>query len=269
MYEKLIARGAVLALALVAGGCDDGDTEPGADAGMGTAEPTSVWTGGQLYDSVWFAADGDPAALGDHPLWASRPDTDSNTRTGADTWRCKECHGWDYAGVDGAYGSGSHRTGIAGIRGSSMSRDDIFAMLTADAPEGHGYGALLDDTERYALADFVLEGQLDTGALIGGDGAFVGDAAAGDALYKTGVPDGRELNCSSCHGGDGLTPPPGADAGFEDWVGFIANDNPAEFLHKTRFGQPGTAMRGYFLDGLPTAGYGDLGAFAQGLPTAP
>jgi len=38
------------------------------------------------------------------PLWATQS---SNTRSGKDTWRCKECHGWDYMGVDGAYGSGS------------------------------------------------------------------------------------------------------------------------------------------------------------------
>ena len=27
--------------------------------------------------------------------------------SGSDTWRCKECHGWDYMGVDGAYAGGS------------------------------------------------------------------------------------------------------------------------------------------------------------------
>lgn len=268
VFEKMIIRGAVLGLAIGAVGCDDGDTEPGTDAGVSAVSMT-VWSGGQLYDNVWSGTGDDPSAAGDHPLWADRPDPDSNTRTGADTWRCKECHGWDYAGVDGAYGSGSHRTGIAGIRGTAMGRDEIYAMLTADAPEGHGYGALLDDEARYALADFVLEGQLDAGAYIGGDGTFTGDAAAGESLYTVGVPDGRELFCSSCHGADGLTTPPGADAGFEDWVGYIANDNPAEFLHKIRFGQPGTAMRGYYLDGLAPSGYGDLGAYAQGLPEAP
>ena len=42
-------------------------------------------------------------------------------RAGADTWRCKECHGWDYAGKDGAYGSGDHRTGIVGVLGTAMT----------------------------------------------------------------------------------------------------------------------------------------------------
>ena len=48
-----------------------------------------------------------PAPSGDHPMWARRPDAEANSRSGADTWRCKECHGWDYKGKDGAYAKGS------------------------------------------------------------------------------------------------------------------------------------------------------------------
>lgn len=268
MSSKITMYAATLALALGATACDDTDSTE-ADAGVGAADPMSVWQGGQLYDNVWSASGSDSTGAADHPLWASRPDTDSNSRTGADTWRCKECHGWDYKGVDGAYASGSHRTGIIGIRGTALDREGIYAMLTAAAPEGHGYGDLLDDAERYALADFVLEGQVDSAAAIGADGSFSGDATAGEALYTMGAPDGSELACAGCHGSDGLTTPPGGDADFEDWVGYIANDNAVEFLHKARFGQPGTAMRGFFLDGLPLSGYADLGAFAQGLPQAP
>jgi thiosulfate dehydrogenase len=35
---------------------------------------------------------------------------------GDSTWRCKECHGWDYKGKAGAYSSGKHYTGIKGAR---------------------------------------------------------------------------------------------------------------------------------------------------------
>ncbi|MEE8170240.1 MAG: hypothetical protein V3T70_06810 [Phycisphaerae bacterium] len=87
--------------------------------GGGTADPAECAAadavrGGLPYDKYW-AVTGGAEPTTDHPLWASRPDTTSNTRTGADTWRCKECHGWDYKGVSGGYASGSHRTGIAGI----------------------------------------------------------------------------------------------------------------------------------------------------------
>ncbi|MFQ5408280.1 MAG: hypothetical protein ACE5FI_07670, partial [Anaerolineales bacterium] len=65
--------------------------------------------GGLLYDKWWVPLGLDQPE-DDHPLWATQ---DSNTRSGKDTWRCKECHGWDYQGVDGAYGGGSHMTGFA------------------------------------------------------------------------------------------------------------------------------------------------------------
>jgi len=35
------------------------------------------------------------------------------------SWRCKECHGWDYKGKDGSYASGAHATGIKGISGAA------------------------------------------------------------------------------------------------------------------------------------------------------
>jgi len=67
-------------------------------------------TGGLLYDQ-WWVVTGAEQPTEDHPLWASQS---TNTRSGPDTWRCKECHGWDYQGADGAYGSGSHLTGFPG-----------------------------------------------------------------------------------------------------------------------------------------------------------
>src|SRR3990170_8788091 len=66
----------------------------------------SASRGGRLYDTWWKEADvAEP--ISDQPLWASQT---TNTRSGPDTWRCKECHGWDYLGAAGAYGSGAHLT---------------------------------------------------------------------------------------------------------------------------------------------------------------
>jgi len=227
----------------------DGDTTPAAYTNA------SATRGGALYDEYWEVA-GFDAPTTDHPFWAGRPDTDSNTRTGADTWRCKECHGWDYKGVNGAYASGSHRTGIAGIFGTTLTAQEAFDKIKTD----HGYGSAgLADDDIWDLAKFVREGQMDADAVIT-DRAFTGTAADGQTLYDT--------TCSACHGADGLTPPPGADAGFEDFVGFLSNDNPGEFLHKVRFGQPGTIMPAQ-AGILTQGGLADLGAYAQSLPTAP
>jgi thiosulfate dehydrogenase len=224
----------------------------------------SVNRGGALYDKFWAVA-GLDAPADDHPLWASRPDTESNTRTGADTWRCKECHGWDYKGVDGAYSSGSHRTGIDGIFGTMIAAEEAFDLIKTD----HSYGqAGLSDDDIWDLAKFVLEGQIDTDTIIDAGGAFTGAVNAGQTLYDSGI--GTNVACMICHGADGLLAPPGADpATYDDFVGLIANENPWEFQHKVRFGQPGTTMPSSVAGGGTTQDVADLGAFSQTLPEAP
>lgn len=212
--------------------------------------------GGALYDS-WWEEIGAEAPDIDHPLWASRPDSESNTRTGADTWRCKECHGWDYAGKDGAYGSGGHRTGIVGVLDTTKTPGEIVAML-AD-PDGHAYGSVLAAQDLEDLAVFVSDWTIDASEYIAADGSFIGDPMAGAETFAS--------SCAACHGELGLnTMVVGGEPGFEDFPGFIADDNPPEFLHKIRFGQPGTAMPP--MAAMPGV-LGDLGAFAQTLPTEP
>jgi mono/diheme cytochrome c family protein len=77
-----------------------------------TLTPELALSGGGILYDMWWAVTGADEPTGDHPLWATQ---NTNTRTGPDTWRCKECHGWDYRGADGAYGSGSHFTGFVGV----------------------------------------------------------------------------------------------------------------------------------------------------------
>ena len=249
-----------LALVLTTGMDCQGNLPPGfSDA--------NVALGGAMYDK-WWSVTGDTAPTTDHPLWASRPDTTTNTRTGADTWRCKECHGWDYKGVAGAYSTGSHRTGIAGIFGTTMDALAIFDLLKDDSTtttNGHGFGtAGLSDAEILNLTRFVLEGQIDTDTIIDSNGMFTGNATTGATLYSNGI--GTGVACSVCHGTDGLTPPPGAAAGYDAFVGAVADANAWEFQHKVRYGQPGTTMPASDSTGGTTQDVSDLGAHSQTLP---
>ena len=256
----------VMLILLAGTGCPPQPTTP-----TPTATPTTTPTdpadftaadavrGGSLYDKWWDVTGvtgTEPTT--DHGLWATRPDTASNTRTGADTWRCKECHGWDYRGVDGAYGSGSHKTGIAGIYGTTKTAQEVFDLIKT----GHGYGAAgLADADIWDLAKFVKEGQIDTSTIIT-DKVFSGDATKGQTLYTDGI--WSNAACSGCHGTDGLTAV-GHDH-FEDFLGLVATDNPWEFAHKVRFGQPGTAMPASAANGGTTQNVADLGTYSQTLP---
>ena len=69
---------------------------------------TDVWDiarGGQLYDK-WYGVLGRQAPGDTHPGY-----TAEGKKKGSSTWRCKECHGWDYRGAAGAYSKGSHYSG--------------------------------------------------------------------------------------------------------------------------------------------------------------
>lgn len=226
--------------------------------------------GGRLYDNWWVeAAVSEPAS--DHPLWQYRPDALSNPATGAVTWRCKECHGWDYKGVDGQYGAGSHRTGFPGILGTNLAAGDIFNLLK-DAPDppqpsgmrGHDYGSVLSDTRINDLVAFVLAGAIDDAPYINTpSGAFLGDPAQGLNNYT----GGTQPSCDVCHGANGANINFGTPSNPE-FVGTVATENPWEFLHKIRFAAPAAPMPSWLSTGGSNAGAADIGRYVQlNLPT--
>ena len=196
----------------------------------------TVVRGGQLYDKFWKVSGGDPPT-GDHVLYPT-----FGQKTGADTWRCKECHGWDYIGKDGRYSSGSHYTGIKGLYPSSESLWYAFLSIK----DNHGYSATdLTDADIWDLVKFYKEGLIDASIILNKEGTFIGDVVSGGVLYNNGVPGSESgttktnASCSSCHGPDGTNE---TVAGFDAFPGFLSNDNPQEFQHKVRFGHPGSTM---------------------------
>ena len=179
----------------------------------------------------------------DNPVWLLQ---DTNTRTGAATWRCNECHGWDYKGVNGIYGdiSNSHYTGFGGVLNTVKTEQEIVSYLTNGffspvlGETVHDFAGILPAAEIEALAKFVAQGLVDTDAYFGSDAVVNGSISNfqnGEYLYSfqgIGVITGA---CELCHGADGL-----AEPGIN--VGDIARTNPWEFLHKIRFGQPASNM---------------------------
>ncbi len=94
----LVILGALRLLVVQAGACAE-DAPPPQD---------DIIRGAQLYDK-WYAVLGVDPPAGNMPIWSRQT---TNTRSGADTWRCSECHGWDYRGSQGEYQAGSHYTGF-------------------------------------------------------------------------------------------------------------------------------------------------------------
>ena len=168
---------------------------PDPGAGGGTTPPIGdlalIAMGGQLYDH-WIEEKNAAVPPSNNPLWALQT---TNTRTGADTWRCKECHGWDYKGADGAYGpSSSHYTGFGGIFTAAMDPQTTEADLITFLTDGwflsltqstvHNFGGLLTATEIQALAKFIKMGVVDTSDYISSFG-FIAIALLKQAMDRS------------------------------------------------------------------------------------
>lgn len=194
------------------------------------AAPTEDWMiafGGRMYDSWYNALDKDePKAT--HPSYPKE-----GHKKGAATWRCKECHGWDYKGADGIYSKGSHFTGIKGLNHlvgadprliKTKIRDDVHRIT----PE------MIPDDALESLALFVTRGQheIDWYVEVASKRAK-GNATRGERVFQN--------VCAPCHGFDGRAINFKTEPIYE-YIGTVASAAPWEALHKIRNGQPGQPM---------------------------
>ena len=194
------------------------------------AAPDEAWVmaqGGRLYDSWWLVVQQDyPETT--HPAYPK-----DGAYPGTSSWRCVECHGWDYRGSDGAYGEGPHRTGIKGIDAKSGADPATIVAILRD--DTHRYTPdLIPDEEALLLARFVSAGQHDITAVFDGQADIVkGDPERGRRIFQN--------VCAICHDYDGRA----EITGEEPWlrtIGAVAQRNPWQALHKIRNGQPSADM---------------------------
>jgi len=219
-------------------------------------DPTKAWTqaaGGRIYDTWWDALDRKK------PQNANPAYPATGKRTGATTWRCVECHGWDYKGKDGIAGKdqamGDRYTGIKGVRGArSMEPDAIVKLMRSPS---HGYTSeMIADAELLRLAEFLRSGQHDTDKYINRTTRKVsGDVQRGATVFQT--------VCAACHGLDGRALNWGTPQ-EPGYIGTEAKSLPWEVLHKMRNSHPGAAMVN--LRALPFKDAIDTLAYAQTLP---
>ncbi|PIW28133.1 MAG: hypothetical protein COW30_08350 [Rhodospirillales bacterium CG15_BIG_FIL_POST_REV_8_21_14_020_66_15] len=205
--------------------------------------------GGRLYDK-WFALLGQWVPKSTHP---SYPET--GKQKGPDTWRCKECHGWDYLGKDGVYGKpgASHFTGIKGIQGYRGKDPRAVVKILRDAT--HQYDQrIIPKFAAERLALFVTQGQFDVTRFINGK-KVKGDPAKGINAFQN--------QCAVCHGYDGKSINFGSPT-KPQFLGAVAVNNPWEAFHKARNGHPGAIMPS--LRWAPLESIADILSYAQTLP---
>ncbi|MDP1610795.1 MAG: c-type cytochrome [Sulfuritalea sp.] len=204
----------------------------------------SIVNGGRLYDD-WQVHSGGPGQALPHPAY---PPKAYYANAPAMTWRCKECHGWDYKGNQGEYGGGIHATGIKGIRAMAGAEPEQIMSILRNST--HLYGAVLKYRDLLDLANFVSQGQLDMDSAIDPRSRLSrGDAARGAAHYRT--------ICAGCHGFDGHFT-------AKRTLSREARANPWESLHKILNGHPDEAMPA--LREIDRKVIADILAHIQGLP---
>lgn len=194
------------------------------------AHPSDDWTlayGGRLYDN-WSAALGRDPPKGTHPAYPRR-----GKIRGAQTWRCVECHGWDYRGRDGAYAKGPHNTGIKGVDG--MAGVDPRTIVAIVRNKLHGFTPdMIPNDALEKLALFISRGQHRIGPY------FDAKTLKGRGNLKHGRTIFQNA-CANCHEFDGRAQISGEEAGLAT-IGAVAARNPWQAVHKIRNGQPAGDM---------------------------
>jgi thiosulfate dehydrogenase len=196
-------------------------------AGGSKEEARIIAQGGRLYDKWWQELDLSKPN-GTHPAYPA-----TGKQKGAATWRCKECHGWDYRGGAGAYKKGSHHTGITGVHGLHDGDEQVVRGILRD--KTHGFTSVLPDEALRKIARFVVAGQVDIRQHVDARTKQVrGDRVAGRKIFKS--------ICARCHGPEGNDMNFSRDANDPEYLGTVASKNPWEAIHKLRNGHPGAFM---------------------------
>ena len=228
-------------------------------AAAATPDAASVARGGLLYDTWWTVVPGAAEPKENQALWSLQT---TNKRKGSVSWRCKECHGWDYKGKDGAYGSGSRFTGFPGVWDAAQKKSvsELAAILRGSANPQHNFSSVLRPEDITDLANFLKGGLVDVMKYVDykSKQPIGGDVERGRAQYAL---------CGACHGPDGKKLNFG-DEKEPEFVGTVAKANPQEFIHKIWVGQPGSnpPMPGALVLGWDIKQVLDVLAYSQTLP---
>lgn len=253
----------LVALLLLAGcSSDDGPVAPPSNpAGYTAADGLN---GGQLYDKFWASETG----------WNQSDPNNSTFNAYSNFFRCKQCHGWDLLGSQGAYISRSPSTSRPNVSSLNLrsvaasktpqelfnalksggNRRSVSADLSTYDPDTNStigdqmpdYGSFMSDDQLWDLVKFLKVEAVNiaelyefttSGVYPTGSISFSNIGLDGDATAGDAIFASR---CRSCHGANGTAIL--VDGGSYT-VGSHLRSKPYEDQHKIKFGQLGSAMR--------------------------
>lgn len=256
----LLVVGLVFTMAIIS--CNDDDP---VDPNQIAFNNASFSKGGIMYDKFWSTEAGFDQSNAHL----------ANLNGKADFFRCKQCHGWDGLGSNGAYinrGPTTTRPRVSGLNLYDLAktktskelfdalkvtngrRDISFDLSTYDPATNYTEGdkmpnlnQLLTDAQIWDIVKFMKEGMFDVKGLY--DATYTGTYPTGSATFSNIGKDGIEATgnsiyaakCASCHGASGTT----LDLEGKT-LGNFARSKANEAQHKIKYGQLGSSMVGNF-----------------------
>ena len=215
--------------------------------------------GSHLYDNLLIEAG--VAGLGDNPLaaFAVNPAGLAGTGLAGDEgWRCVNCHGYDFEGMEFLGGATNNILELKEVRG--IDEPYVYSVLTSGFDilangaliNVHNYSTILTDLQRADLGDFTAEETFDTHVYLkasaGGTVVNAADLMAyGMEIWNGTVQpnppldggngsmrdvQGNAFDCATCHNPTSTI----TDA----QVFTLAKTDPWLFLYRTMWGSPRT-----------------------------
>lgn len=214
--------------------------------------------GGRLYDDLFIEL-ALPAVLNDNPLLSIANPINGTTLTGTDTYKCANCHGYNYDGGIFNFQNSATNSLLELMSIRKKTRSEIIAMLSGgfeiwngtSIQVVHDYGTLLDSQSLLDISDFVMSKIFDMNsylrsstsgsALNNTDGLALYNMPLIDATNRTVRMvrvDGSGFNCTMCHGLDGLGDINVSPNTTQFDLYALAWADPFKFYHRTLFGSP-------------------------------
>jgi len=249
--EPLIIAGVIIILILIA-------IIPARTAYSQEQAPGDPMRGGRLY-AAWDNLVDSELPQETHPLWPTNSAGDFPVRY---TWRCINCHGWDYMGSRSRSTLTVNRSmGYPDLFGMvNKPEEDILPSLTGKITSEHDFSAYLEEDDLRDLAAF-LSSELTLPDFIADWDTFQAQGTLEVGEQKFG-----EI-CASCHGQEGEKINLNTDQN-PIFLGDMAWTNPWRIAHIIRFGHLNTRVPPGELYGVPFSQQIDILAYIQTLPNA-